>query len=80
MTRVVAYPDDRQRLLANGEMRMPVYSRNDPADVALDSYRTMTDAADLMALALSEPIVEAGPADCFGGRIVTTRCGCWDDP
>lgn len=78
--RVVAYPEDRKRLLDNGEMAMPVYSRAEPQDVALDSYSTMVAAADLMAIQLSEPVIEAGPVDGSGGRIVTVRCGCWDKP
>ena len=80
MTRVVAYPEDRRRLLASGEMAMPVYSSREVEGVARETYRTMTDAADLMALLLSEPVTEAGPADYRGGRIVTVRCGCWDKP
>jgi hypothetical protein len=75
---IVAYPEDRQRLLASGEMAMPVYSSRELADVERETYRTMTDAADLMALILSEPVLEAGPADASGGRIVTVRCGVGD--
>lgn len=78
MTHVVAYPADRQRLLASGEMCMPVYSSGELAGTARETYRTMTDAADLMGLFLSEPILETGPLDGHGGRIVTVRAGVSD--
>jgi DNA gyrase inhibitor GyrI len=77
--RIVAYPADRERLLANGEMAMPVYS-SDPERTARESYRTMTCAADLMDIQLSEPFITVGPADGTGRRIVTVKCGCWDKP
>ena len=38
----------------------------------------MTCAADLMRLVLSEPVLETGPEDASGGRIVTVRCGVGD--
>ncbi len=76
--KVVAYAIDRQRLLTHGEMCMPVYSSREPADVARDAYRTMTDAADLMGLVLTEPVFEANYEDCWGGRIVTTRAGVFN--
>lgn len=76
--RVVAYAKDRERLLANGEMCMPVYSSREPASVARDSYRSMTECAGLMGLLLSEPIFDAGYEDWSGGRIVTVRAGVFD--
>jgi hypothetical protein len=76
--KAVAYPADRERLLASGEMCMPVYSSREPAEVARDSYRIMTDAADLMGLTLTEPVLEAGYKDWRGGRIVTVRAGVFD--
>lgn len=78
MSRAVAYPEDRQRLLASGEMAMPVYSSSELAETARDTFRTMTEAAGLMGLVLSEPVLEASAADGFGGRIVTVRCGVGD--
>jgi hypothetical protein len=66
-------------LLANGQMCMPVYSSRRPEDVARASYRSMTEAAELMGLLLSEPVMEiTGSADCWGGRIVTVRAGVFD--
>ena len=78
--RIVAYAEDRARLLAHGQMCSPIYSGRDPAEVSRDSYRDMCEAADLMGLMLSEPIMEMGLTDCFGGRIVTTRAGVFDKP
>lgn len=78
MTRIVAYPDGRRRLLANGEMACTTYSTRKPDDAARAAYGDMIDAADLMALALSEPILESSPADGCGGRMVTVRCGVFD--
>jgi hypothetical protein len=78
VTRIVAYAADRKRLLAHGEMCMPVYSSRDPADVGRDSYRTMRECAGLMGLVLSEPVLDAGYQDCDGGRIVTVRAGVSD--
>jgi hypothetical protein len=77
--KVVAYPEDRKRLLAHGEMCMPVYSGRLPEEVGRDSYRSMRDAADLMGLMLSEPIMEVDEfADCWGGRIVRVRAAVSD--
>jgi hypothetical protein len=78
VTSVVAYPADRQRLLDNGEMRMPVYSSQEPADAARAAYRIMNGAAELMGLALSEPVLETGLADGHDGRTITVRCGVSD--
>lgn len=78
--RIVAYAEDRARLLAHGEMAMPVYSGRDADEVTRYAYRDMCEAADLMGLMLSEPIMEIGPADWEGGRIITTRAGVFDKP
>jgi len=66
LMRIAMYPEDRQRLLDNGEMNMTVYSGRDHAIVSRWVFRAMTDVANLMCLALSEPILEAGPVDGFG--------------
>ena len=78
MTQVVAYPEDRKRLLANGEMATQTYSQAELDDIARYTFRIMTNSADSMGLALSEPVMEAGPVDGFGGRLVTVRCGVSD--
>jgi hypothetical protein len=78
--RIVAYAEDRARLLAHGEMAMNIYSGRDTDEVTRDTYRDMCEAADLMGLMLSEPILEVGPADCWGGRYITTRAGVFDKP
>ncbi|HEY6493774.1 MAG TPA: hypothetical protein VIZ43_10900 [Trebonia sp.] len=77
-TRIVAYAEDRVRLLEHGEMAMPVYSSRELLDAARGIYRTMTDAADLMGLALTEPTVEEEAVDSAGCRIVTVRAGVFD--
>jgi hypothetical protein len=73
MTRVAACPEDRQRLLDNGEMATQTYSQAELDDIARYTFRVMTSSAELMGLALSEPVMEAGPVDGFGGRLVTVR-------
>ena len=78
VVRVVAYAEDRKRLLEHGFMAMPVYSSQPLEDISRDIYRTMTDAADLMSLVLSEPVMEAGYEDCWGGRIVTVSAAVFD--
>jgi len=76
--RIVAYAEDRARLLEHGEMCSPIYSSRPIPEVSGDAYRSMCEAADLMGLVLTEPIVEAGLTDCWGGRIITTRAGVLD--
>jgi len=77
--RVVLYPEDRKRLLANGEMCTTVYSGREPDEAGRDSYRSMREAADLMGLILSEPVLEAETIkDHMGGRYVTVRAGVFD--
>jgi hypothetical protein len=78
--RIVAYAQDRARLLAHGEMCMTIYSGREGTEVSRDAYRSMLEAADLMGLMLSEPILEIGPADWEGGRYITTRAGVFDKP
>lgn len=75
---IVAYAEDRKRLLEHGEMAMPVYSSRPARDVGRDTYRCMTEAAELMGLMLSEPVLEAQPWDGLGGRIVTVRAAVFD--
>lgn len=75
---VVAYPEDRKRLLEHGEMQLNIYSSRPAEDVARDTYRTMTAAAEFMGLILSEPILEVGEKDWWGGRYVTVRAGVFD--
>lgn len=78
--RIVAYAADRQRLLEHGEMATTTYSNCEPDEAARNTYRSMVEAADLMGLMLSEPILEVGPADWTGGRYITTRAGVFDQP
>jgi hypothetical protein len=74
----MACPADRARLLSNGKMCLSVYSSRVPAETGRDSYRLMLQSADLMGLALSEPVLDTGIADWAGGRIVTVWAGVHD--
>jgi hypothetical protein len=74
----IAWPGDRARLLAHGEMCSPVYSSRDAREVAAGSYRSMSEAAGLLGLGLTEPIYEFEAPDRSGGRVVRVRAGVFD--
>ncbi len=75
---IVAFAEDRERLLAFGEMRCPIYTDRAADVVSGESYASMRVLADLMGLGLTEPIVEVEPADWTGNRVVRTRAGVFD--
>lgn len=78
MPKVIAYPDDRARLLCHGRMAVTVYSSRDPVEVARDRWQHMRQVAELMGLGLTEPVLEAEEPDWTGGRMVTLTAGVYD--
>lgn len=78
MSHAIAWPEDRTRLLRHGFMETTVYSGREPTEVARDTWETMQHAADLMCLALSEPIMEVSTVDWTGGRMVKVKAAIRD--